>query len=791
MAFRIQRVAVLGAGVMGSGIAAHLANAGVPSYLFDIVKPGETDRSALAKAGIANAVKSKPAALFRPDLASRITACNFEDDAAKLAECDWIVEVVTERLDIKQKVYAIVAANRRPGSIVSSNTSGISLAAMAASMSDEMRANFLITHFFNPVRYMRLLEIVAGPDTRPEVVTTMAEFGERVLGKGVVYGKDTANFVANRIGTLGIASVLHNFQKLGLTVEGVDAVLGKPLGRPGSAVFRTADLVGLDTLAHVFQNAYDNAPNDERRDAFVVPEFLATLIAEKRLGDKTGAGFYKKVKGAGGASEILQLDPATGTYVPQTKPRFDCLGKARKAETTVDSMRIILAGTDPAAQLAWLATADTLLYAAARIPEIADDVVNIDNAMRWGFGWELGPFESWDAIGVAASVTRMKGEGRTIPAWVEAMLAAGRESFYARDASGTLTAWDPLTGGAKPVPRSPGQMLLVDLKAQGKEIRRNGGASLYDLGDGALGLEFHTKMNALDPDIFAMYTNALDRLDAGEFEALVVGNQAGSAFCAGANIAMVLIGAAQQAWPELEAQIKQLQDLMQRAKYSRRPVVTAPYGLTLGGGAEVAMHSAATRAAGELYMGLVEVGVGLIPAGGGCKEVLGRYLGDVPQDIDYDPNPYVQKAFERIGLGKVATSAEEARAWGYLRPTDGLTLDPDRLIADAKRVALGLAAGGYQPPAPRTIKLPGPQGRAAIELYLYQMRDGGYATPHDVTVGKQLARVLTGGDIQSGTAVTEQHLLDLEREAFLSLCGEAKTLERIQHMLTKGKPLRN
>ena len=792
MGYRISRVAVLGAGVMGSGIAAHLANAGISSLLFDIVPrdPAVKDRNALAKTGIQTAVKSKPAAFFRNDDAALITPCNFDDDAARLAECDWIVEVVTERIDIKKKVFEMVAKHRRPGSIVSSNTSGISLAAMAEGMPEEMQQHFLVTHFFNPVRYMRLLELVTGPKTLPAVTEALADFGGRVLGKGIVYGKDTPNFVGNRIGTFGIASVFKHMVAHNLTVEQVDAIFGKPMGRPGSAVFRTADLVGLDTLVHVFGNTYNNAPEDEQREAFAVPAFLQKLIDTGRTGEKTGAGFYKKAKGADGKSEILALDLNTSEYRTQEKVRFDCIGKAKKTESTGDSIKAMLSTDDPASKVAWAATADVLIYSANRIPEIADDVVNIDRAMEWGFGWDLGPFKTWDAIGVAESVARMEAEGRTVPAWVKQMLASGRKSFYERDASGTLGYWQQ-QGGAAPVSRSEGQILLLDLKAKNKEIARNSSASLYDLGDGALGLEFHSKMNALDTDIFTLYSQALDKLDAGEFEALVVGNQATSAFCAGANLFMIAMGAMQKEWAGIDASIVQLQNLLMRAKYSDKPVVTAPFGLTLGGGAEVTFHSAATQAAGELYMGLVEVGVGLIPGGGGCKELVVRYLGDFPQDVDYDPNPCVQKAFERIGTAKVATSAEEARTWGYLRPTDGITLDPDRLIGDAKKKALGLARSGYKAPRKRTVKLPGSQARAAIELYLYQMQQGGYVSAHDVTVGKKLAYVLTGGDIPAGTVVTEQQLLDLEREAFLSLCGEPKTLERIQHMLTTGKPLRN
>lgn len=790
MGYEIRKVAVLGAGVMGQGIAAHLANAGIPSVLFDIVPKGADDRRKLAKDGIANASKLSPAAFFKASDADRITPANYDDDGALLGECDWIVEVVVERLDIKRRVYDWVAANRRPGSIVSSNTSGIKLADMAQTMSEEMRQHFLVTHFFNPVRYMRLLELIPGPDTLPAVTAAMAAFGERGLGKGIVYGKDTPNFVANRIGTYGILSVFQHMERLGLNVDEIDAIFGTPMGRPSSAVFRTLDLVGLDTLDHVFGNVRDNAENDERRDLFVTPPWLKQMITEGALGGKTGKGFYWKVK-QDGKSVILSRDIHTGEYAPTTKPRFDSLGAARKKDTPGEKLAAVIAGSDKAADAAWSATADVLIYSANRIPEIADDIVNVDRSMRWGFAWDLGPFESWDAIGVAASVARMEAEGRVVTPWVKAMLAAGRERFYDRGADGVATYWDPATASAQPVPNSEGWLLLKERAARGAIVDSNSSADLIDLGDGVLGLSFHSKMNALDEDIFKMYGAALDQLDEGKWEALVVGNQGGTAFSAGANIFMIAMLSMQQEWAAIESMVKAMQDMLKRAQYSARPIVTAPWGLTLGGGLETAMQASACQAAGELYCGLVEVGVGLIPAGGGCKEMLARYLGNIPEGTNYDPNPFVQAAFKNIALASVAKSAEEARAMGYLRPTDRLTLDPDALIADAKNLALGLVKAGYKPPRERKFKLPGPSGRAAIELFLYQMHEGGYATGHDVTVGKRLANIMCGGDIPAGAWVDEQHILDLEREAFLSLCGEQKTLDRIQNMLTTGKPLRN
>ncbi len=735
MGIQIRKVAVLGAGVMGQGIAAHLANAGVPSILFDIVPPGDGPRSRLAIDGIANARKLKPAAFYRESDAALVRPANYEDDAALLAECDLVVEVVVENLAIKRKVFAWIAQHRRPGSIVTSNTSGISLAAMSEAMPEEMRQHFLVTHFFNPVRYMRLLEIVPGTAALPEVVQAVAAFGETVLGKGIIYGKDTPNFVANRIGVYGIASVFRHMERLGLTIEEVDAVFAKPMGRPGSAVFRTADLVGLDTLAHVLDNVHDGCPQDEEREAFVSPPWLLAMIAEGALGGKAGYGFYKKVPGDGGKSTILARDLKTGEYRPAGKPRFDCIGRARGTDDPAASIKIMVNGSDPGAKLAWACTADTLVYTAGRIPEIADDIVNIDRGMRWGFAWDLGPFETWDAIGVAASVKRMEDEGRGVPAWVKDMLASGRSTFYARDPSGVMTYWDPATPAAKPVPVSERWLFLKDVKVARKVVASNASADLLYLGDGVLNLAFHAKMNAIDTEIITLYEKAIDLLDADRYTGLVVANQGGTAFSAGANLFAVLMAASMKQWAMLEDMVRRLQVVCQRAKYSRRPVVTAPWGLTLGGGCEIAMQSSATQAAGELYMGQVEAGVGVIPAGGGCKEMLARYLGDVPEGTEYDPNPFVQQAYRNIALARVSMSAEEARAMGYLRPTDRLSLDPDALVRDARQVVLGLAQAGYLPPRKRRFKLPGRSGRAAIEMFLYTMNQGGYATDHDDVVG--------------------------------------------------------
>ncbi len=790
----IRKVAVLGAGVMGTGIAAHLANAGIESLLFDIVPDGATDRNVLANKGIETAKKLKPAPLFRKEYAARITACNMADDGPRLAECDWIVEVVVERLDIKKKVFSWVAEHRKPGSIVSSNTSGIPLADMAADMSEEMRAHFLVTHFFNPVRYMRLLEIVQGEHTDQAVVDQVAAFGDKVLGKGIVYCKDTPNFIANRIGTYGMASVFRHMQEEGLSVEQVDAIFGAAMGRPKSAVFRTADVVGLDTLRHVFDNLHEYLVDDDEREIFKLPAVVDKLLADGRAGQKSGAGFYKKTK-VKGKTVILALDPETLDYKEQEKVRFPSIGAAKKAVKQGKlgkALQAMVYGDDDAAKAAWRATADTLIYSAKRIPEIADDVVNVDRAMRWGFGWELGPFQTWDAIGVRKSVEKMQAEGREVPGWVLEMLAGGQESFYARTDAGTPT-YAQRGGGTTEVPFPAGQLFLSDVKAARGTVKTTGSASLLDLGDNILGLELHSPafMNALDQDIIGLYSEALDQLDDGKWDGLVIASEDPRAFCAGANLAMIGMAIGQKAWDQLEQQIASLQALVMRAKYSDRPVVTAPHGMTLGGGCEVAMHSAATVAAGETYIGLVEVGVGLIPGAGGCKELLVRYLGDIPQGVDYDPNPFVQKVFEQIGMAKVAAGAGDARAAGFLRPTDRVAMNVDRRIYDAKALARGLADSGYSAPEQRSVKLPGPTGKAAIELFLYQMKEGGFISEYDAYVGKTLAGVLTGGDIAWGTSLDEDRLLELEREAFLHLCGQAKTQERIAHFAMTGKPLRN
>ncbi|MBM4394955.1 MAG: 3-hydroxyacyl-CoA dehydrogenase/enoyl-CoA hydratase family protein [Deltaproteobacteria bacterium] len=796
MARRIDRAAVLGAGVMGSGIAAHLANAGIPCLLLDIVPPNLTDdektkpeaRNRFALNGIDAAKKFKPAPLFYHEkFAALVTPGNFDDDLEKIADCDIVIEVVVENLDIKRKLFDRLQPHLKYGAIVSSNTSGLSIAKMTDGYPDSFKQNFLVTHFFNPVRFMKLLEIVPGPDTDPEVLDTWVKFGSDILGKGIVFGKDTPNFVANRIGVYSIDKVIQLMMEGDYTIEEIDAIFGKPMGRPSSAAFKTCDLVGLDTFKHVSQNCYDSLPDDDERDVFTLPSFVGAMIERKLLGGKTKAGFYKK----GEAKEKLVIDYKTVEYRPVAKPDFESVKSTKGVSDAGERIRNLLNGSDRAAAIAWKATAYALIYAAKRIGEIADDVVNIDNGMKWGFNWDLGPFETWDAIGVADSVARMEADGFKVPDVVKRVLTEGEGTFYKKVGSQRYY-FDFGTGRYQPIELPKNVYLLGDFKEEGKVVKDNFGASLIDIGDGVLCLEFHTKMNAIDDDILNMMNDALDELEGNpDRVGMVVANHADN-FSVGANIAMVLMAAQMGNWDMLEQVVRQLQGGGQRMKYCKKPVITCPAGMTLGGGCEISLHGARIQAAAELYMGLVEVGVGVIPAGGGCKETVCRVLRGVPADMVTPRTPFIQKAFEQIALAKVSRSAEEARGLMYLRPEDGVSLAREKQIGQAKEVALGLARAGYRPPVPPdNLILPGRNGSALFEAGLLQFNAGGFATDHDVTVGRYVAKILCGGDIQPNSKVTEQHLLDLECESFLALCGMEKTQARIEYMLKNGKPLRN
>lgn len=793
----IKKVAVLGGGVMGSQIAAHLANAGIPSYLLDIVPQELTEeekakgltldspevRNRFALKGIEYALNLKPDAFFSKSDVKKITPGNYEDSGDCLKEVDWIVEAVVERIDIKKKVFDWVIAHANPNAIISSNTSGIPLKDLVKDRGQDFQERFLITHFFNPVRYMKLLEIVGGEKTDPQVLQQMARFGEKMLGKGIVYAKDTPNFISNRIGVYGMMATVNSALQMGYSVEEVDKIFGPAMGRPKSATFRTADIAGLDTIVHVSKNLYDAVPEDESRDDFKVPEVLDKMVEKKLLGQKTKQGFYKVVK-QNGKKDILSLDLKTLEYKPQEEVRIDSLGAAKNIDDLRERVRTVVYAKDRAGKLAWKVTADTLAYTARRVPEISDDIVNIDNGMKWGYNWKLGPFETWDAIGVSESVKRMEEEGRQLPDWVKALAAEGG-TFY-RQKDGQTSYYDIPSRSYKTIPERAEFIVLENLKARNKVIKENASASLVDLGDGVACLEFHSKMNAIDDDILTLMKESVEEVEKN-FVGLVVGNQ-GENFSVGANLMLLLMASRQGEWKEIERIVKTFQDACMRLRYSPKPVVCAPFGMTLGGGAEVAMGGDRIRTHGELYMGLVEVGAGLIPGGGGTKELLLRTLRVTKEK---GPFPFVRQTFEKIAFATVSTSAKEAQKLAYLQPEDAITMNRDELLYDAKQDVIALSKS-YKQPQPQTeIPLPGPSGRAVLESVIRDLQVAGKISEHDARIGKKLAYVLTGGDILISQKRSEQDLLDLEREAFLSLCGEEKTQARMEHLLTKGKPLRN
>ena len=796
----ISRVAVLGSGVMGGGIAAHLANCGIPSLMLDIVPPDLSDadkndpvkRNAFAAKSKAALLKTKPAPLYRASYADRISIGNFDDDMAAIADCDWIVEVVTERLDIKLKVYESVCKHRKPGSIVSSNTSGIPIHSMIETMDDDMKRNFLGTHFFNPPRYLQLVEIIPAPDSDPEVLSFMANFIEDELGKGVVYAKDTPNFIANRILTFGSSYIIHAMQEDGLSVEEVDALTGPSVGHASSATFRTADLVGLDTMIHVLSNVTDNCPDDERIDLIKTPEFMTKMVEKGLLGNKTGGGFFKatKERDEKGKRIILGLDLETLEYRAPIKPRFDCTGAARKAETLEEKIKIMHTGEDKGSLFAWKVFAHSAIYAGNRIPEMADDIVNIDNACRWGFAWKIGIFETWDVLGFEYVCGRMEEDGLELPPIAKAMKEAGVDAFYNTD-GGQHCYFDVASKGYNPVPQNPNIISLPNLTKNEKVVKENESASLIDIGDGIICCEFHTKMNSIDADMGEMIGEMVDLLNEGKFEGGVIGNQ-GDNFCAGANVFLILGEAMQGNWDNIDQAIRDLQGVLMGVRFCKRPIVTAPHHLTLGGGCEIAQAGARAVIAGETYGGLVEVGVGLVPGGGGCKELLRRAQEYVPANIQGgDLFPYVQRAFENIALAKISTSGAEMVENGHLSTHDIICPSFEQQIKRAKDVCLGLIASGYRPPLPATLTALGEPARAAFRVALYGFSLGGFASEHDVLIGEHVANILTGGDRAAGSKMTEQDVLDLEREAFVSLVATEKSQARIQQMLMTGKPLRN
>lgn len=779
----IRKAAVLGAGTMGSQIAAHLANVGIPTLLLDIVPQGETDRNKLAKLGLKRALEAKFPAFYDKDFAALITVGNFEDDLEKIAEADWIVEAVVERMEIKRSLFEQVDRLRSPGSIVSTNTSGLSVNRLCEGLSPDFRAHFLGTHFFNPPRFMKLLELIPAKDTDPEVLRFMAEFGERRLGKGIVFAKDTPNFIANRLGVFGILHTIHTMVEMDLSVEEVDAITGRPMGRPRSATFRTIDMVGLDVLLHVAENVYENAPHDEMREVFRPPEFLKKMVEKGLLGDKTGGGFYRKE-----GDRRLVLDWKTLEYRERTRPSFPSVERANMEEKPEDRIRALLAGNDKAAAFAWETLSAFLVYAANRIPEIADDVLNVDRAIRWGFNFHLGPFETWDVLGVKETVKRLEAEGRPVPALVGKLLESGADRFYRKEPTRTLY-FDFTRSDYVPIVYPPQVIVLDHLKNAGKEVLSNPEASLIDLGDGVALLEFHTKANAIGPGTIQMTFDALEKVRT-DFDGLVIGNR-GRYFSAGANLALILQAVAEEEWEELDFMVRRFQQANMALKYFEKPVVAAPFNRTLGGGAEICLHAHRVQAAAETYMGLVEVAVGLLPAGGGTKEMLLRYTGDVADIRDVDLQPMLREALTTIGMAKVSSSAYEARKLRYLRPSDGITVNEDYLIHDAKQVVLEMVRTGFRPPVKRKIKVLGESGFAYLRMLIYNLQEGRQITEHDAFIATEIARVLTGGDVPVGTEMTEEEILDLEREAFLRLCGTEKTQARMAHMLEKGKPLRN
>jgi 3-hydroxyacyl-CoA dehydrogenase len=796
----VSKVAVLGSGVMGSAIAAHFANAGIPSLVLDIVpqEPSESERTAgltlkdravrdrFAAGSVKALVKAKPAPLFASGRLDLIEVGNLEDDLSRLGEVDWVVEVVKEDMDIKKKVLAAAAPHIGPDAILSSNTSGLSLAQMAEVLPDTLRSRFLGTHFFNPPRYMKLLEVIPIAETSAEVFDLVRSVCTTRLGKGIVRAKDTPNFIANRIGIHAVMLTLQVMKEQGLSVEEVDALTGPPMGRPKTATFRLMDLVGLDTFLHVAENVRCNAPDDESHDVFAPPAFLVQMVEKQLLGRKSGAGFYKKVKGDNG-SEILTLNLETLEYRDKIRASFPELETLKSIDDPAERIEKLVFGKGRAAAASWNMLAPTLSYSAMRVGEICDDVSAVDRAIRWGFNWTMGPFEVWDALGFRKVKERLAAESYDLPEWVNALYEGGAESLYRRD-NGSLQAPTAKKGVLAPVSVDPRVYDFEILRQAGNEIRRNAGASLLDLGDGVLGLEFHSKMNVIGQDTISMIMTACKEAET-QGQALVVANQAEN-FSAGANLMLLLMEAQEGNWDEIDAIVRQFQSATNRLEQCSVPVVTVPHGLTLAGGCEVVMAGNASRAAAETYIGFVEFGAGLVPAGGGCMRLYKRNVAALPDASDV--YPALRKTFETIGMAKVATSADEARELGFLRLQDTWSMNGDHRVADGKDLALGMARAGFESPLPdKEVPVMGKAGVALAETVLYNMEQAGYISEHDHKIGKEIARILSGGDVPGPTTVSAQHILDLERESFLRLCGERKSLERMQAILKTGKPLRN
>jgi 3-hydroxyacyl-CoA dehydrogenase len=797
----IKKITVLGSGIMGSRIACHFANIGVEVLLLDMV-PKELSPEEIAKgltldsklvrnrivnAALDTAVKSSPSPIFNPKVLGKISTGNFEDNMKDIASCDWTIEVVVENLDIKKKVYDQVEQFRKLGTLITSNTSGIPIHLMAEGRSDDFKANFCGTHFFNPPRYLRLLEIIPTPHTSPGVVDFLMHYGDKFLGKTTVLCKDTPAFIANRVGVYSIMSLLHLIEKLDLTVEEVDKYTGPALGRPKSATFRTTDVVGLDTMINVANGLFNNLPDDKAHDLFALPAYVKKMQENKWLGDKTKQGFYKKIKKEDGSSEILALDLKTLEYRPQQKVKSSTLEATKTVEDIRKRMKVYAAGTDKAAELFRTSFYGLFEYVSDRIPEISDELYRIDDAMRAGFGWELGPYEVWDALGIKDTVEKMTKAGNTPAAWVQEMLDSGNESFYKVE-GGVKKYYDIPSKSYKALPGTDAFIILDTIRAE-NTIWKNSSTTITDLGDGIINLEFHTKMNTIGGEVLQGLNKAID-LAEKDFRGLVIGND-GANFSAGANVGMIFMMAIEQDWDEINMAVKMFQNTSMRVRYSSIPVVLAPHNLTLGGSCEFCLHADHVQLSAETYMGLVEFGVGLIPGGGGTKEFALR-LSDEFKEGQIE-QAALRDRFLTIGMAKVSTSGEEAFDLGYLQKGKySITMNRSRLIADAKEKAIELAEAGYTKPVQRKdIRVLGKQGLGIVYAGANSMYAGKYISEHDKKISEKLGWILCGGDLSQPTLVSEQYLLDLEREVFLSLCGEKKTLERIQSILTKGKALRN
>ncbi|WP_439473866.1 3-hydroxyacyl-CoA dehydrogenase/enoyl-CoA hydratase family protein [Algoriphagus formosus] len=797
----IKKVAVLGSGVMGSRIACHFANIGVEVLLLDIVpfelteeeqKKGLTKehpavRNRIVNTALQNTMKSKPSPIYEKSLVSRISTGNFDDDLPKIKDVDWIIEVVVERLDIKQQLFEKVEKYRKPGTLITSNTSGIPMHMMCEGRSEDFQVNFAGTHFFNPPRYLKLLEIIPGPKTKPEIIDFLMDYGDRFLGKETVLCKDTPAFIANRVGVYAIISGMHAIEKMGLGVSEVDKLTGTVIGRAKSATFRTMDVVGLDTTVNVANNLYKALPHDESREKFKLPKIVEVLYENKWFGDKTGQGYFKMIRHKDGRKELKELDFNTFEYKDVEKPKFKALEASKEIDDLKKRIKFLVNFDDKAGEFYRVSFYDLFKYVSHRIPEIADELYRIDQAVCAGFGWELGPFETWDILGVKETVEKMEAAGEKAAAWVHEMLEAGHESFYKVE-GGKKKYYDIPSKSYVEIPGMDDFIILDTLKAADKKVWGNAGASIYDMGDDVIGLEFHTKMNSMGAEVIEGINTAISMAEKS-YKGLVIGNE-GANFSAGANLAMLFMFAGDQDYDEINLMIAQFQKTMMRARYSSVPVVVAPHNMALGGGCELSLHADHIQAHAELYMGLVEVGVGLIPAGGGTKEMTRRFAnGVVAGDVELNQ---LQEYFMNIAMAKVSTSAEEARGLGYLRPQDGITLNRKRQLAEAKEKVLALSGAGYTQPLEQTnIKVLGKTSLALFEAGITGMIYGKYISEHDAKIARKLAWVMSGGDLSSPTEVSEQYLLDLEREAFLSLTAEPKTLERIHSILFKGKPLRN